>query len=160
MVITSRTYTTLSGQSATFGTAVPTLPLSYAIRAGQMRRIGGFEDASLSNVTTGRAGTFRTNFGLLEVAGQSATVRVTLRYTHPGQLAASSVAATREFPLVPRQFALTNNIANWVLGATRTNLGDLRNLQVDFEVISGSGQVIPFISSVDNGSGDSISRTE
>jgi hypothetical protein len=160
VVITSRTYTTVSGAAATFGTAVPTVPASYALRAGQARRFGGFSDAAQATIVAARPGTFRTNLGLLEVSGQPAVVRATLRYTIPGELSAAIGTASADFSLNARQFLLISNIATAVLGSRRENYDDLTNLQVDLEVISGNGQVIPFLSSVDNGTGDSISRTE
>src|SRR5260370_501661 len=62
--ITSRTYTTMSGPRGTFGTEVPVLAVSSALKAGQVRRIAALEDSSDATIAAARASTFRTNFGL------------------------------------------------------------------------------------------------
>ena len=58
----------------------------------------------------------------------------------------------------PNLFLLIGNIANAVLGADRAALGDLHNMTVAFTVTCATGQIFPFISSIDNGSGDSTFR--
>jgi hypothetical protein len=62
--------------------------------------------------------------------------------------------------LAPNQFLQLNGIATEILGAARDTLGDLRGLEADFQVIGGNGAVAVFTSSIDNGTGDSILRTE
>jgi len=141
--ITSRTYTTVGGGAATFGTGVPTLAASGALKAGAMQSIGSLEDSA----------TFRTNFGLMEVSGSSVRVRVTLRVPAIG-------SASKDYTLNPNQFLLLNGIASEILGAARDTLGDLRGLQADFQVLDGNGAVVLFTASVDNGTGDLILRTE
>ena len=141
--ITSRTYTTVGGGAATFGTGVPALAASGALKAGAMQSIGSLEDSA----------TFRTNFGLMEVSGSSVRVRVTLRVPAIG-------SASRDYTLNPNQFLLLNGIASEILGAARDTLGDLRGLQADFQVLDGNGAVVLFTASVDNGTGDVILRTE
>lgn len=159
--LTSRTYTTVLGDVATFGTGVPTLALDSGIRLGETRRFGGINDAALATVQAGLPATFRTNVGLVETAGQPVTVRATIRFTSGAQNSAAQAIASANFPLAPRQFLLVNNIANSILGAaTRATLGDLSNMQLDFEVIAGSGAVIVFTSTLDNGTGDSILRVD
>ncbi|HEY8132704.1 MAG TPA: SCE4755 family polysaccharide monooxygenase-like protein [Thermoanaerobaculia bacterium] len=141
--ITSRTYTTAGGGAATFGTGVPTLAASGALKAGAMQSIGSLEDSAA----------FRTNFGLMEVSGSSVRVRVTLRVPAIG-------SASKDYTLNPNQFLLLNGIASEILGAARDTLGDLRGLQADFQVLDGNGAVVLFTASVDNGTGDLILRTE
>jgi hypothetical protein len=162
--VSSRTYTSVQGQPATFGTGVPTLALSSALKAGDSRRIGGIDDAAFSTIAAARPGTFRTNFGLVETGGKSATVRVTLRYTSSSgsaALAASLATASKDYTLAPNQFLLLTNIAKELIGSDRdTRFGDLRNMQADFFVTSGDGSVVPFVSSTDNGTGDTILRVD
>jgi hypothetical protein len=141
--ITSRTYTTVGGGAATFGTGVPTLAASGALKAGAMQSIGSLEDSAA----------FRTNFGLMEVSGSSVRVRVTLRVPAIG-------STSKDYTLNPNQFLLLNGIAGEILGAARDKLGDLRGLQADFQVLDGNGAVVLFTASVDNGTGDLILRTE
>ncbi|MEO8217305.1 MAG: PKD domain-containing protein [Acidobacteriota bacterium] len=159
-VLTSRTYTTLSGQNATFGAGVPTLLAGSGLKAGERKRFGGISDASLETVQAGTPGTFRTNLGLLETSGQAATVRVTMRFTSGGQRSASQGIASADYALAPRQYLQVNGISQSILTSARNGLGDLTNLQFDFEVISGTGSVVVFTSTVDNGTGDSILRLE
>ena len=160
----SRTYTTVQGQAATFGTGVPTLALNASLVAGDTRRIGGIEDAAFSTIAAGRPGTFRTNFGLVETAGKGATVRVTLRYTYAASgttVVSSTATATKDYQLAPYQFLLLTNIAKELIGPDRdTRFGDLRNMQADFAVTSGAGSVAVFTSSTDNGTGDTILRVD
>ncbi len=159
--LTSRTYTTVVGDVATFGTGVPTLALDSGIQLGESVRFGGINDAAISTVMAELPSTFRTNVGLVETAGQPVTVRATLRFTSGNQSTASQAIASRNFPLNPREFLLVNNIANSILGAaTRNTLGDLSNMQLDFEVIAGTGAVVIFTSTLDNGTGDSILRVD
>lgn len=161
--VNSRTYTTTQGQSATFGTSIPAIPLASSMRAGQMRQFGGIEDAALGTIQAARPGTFRTNFGMVETSGQPVTVRVTLHYTYsaPGTLAAARASASKEYNLAPRQFLQLSRLSAELIGSSRdASFGDMRDLQADFEVLSGSGTVMVFISSVDNGTADSTTRTE
>ncbi len=49
---------------------------------------------------------------------------------------------------------------NFLLYKDSASLGELHNVTVEFEIIGGTGKVLPFVSSVDNGSSDSTFRTE
>jgi hypothetical protein len=157
-VITSRNYSTPVGSNATFGTAVPTLSLSgAAMGQTQVRRIGGVEDASPDTVAAGRGATFRSNFGLIETSGQPATVKVTVYYNYTSSLTSTVLGSSSTFNLTANQFLLQGFST---LFANRAAVGDLHNATIEFEVIGGTGKVIPFISTVDNGSGDSTFRSE
>lgn len=160
--VTSRTYTTVSGQNGTFGTGVPTVPANSGIRRdGEVKRMGGLEDAALSSITSASPGTFRTNLGLIETSGQTATVRATMRYSISRGTVTAKAIGTKEWVLQPRQFLLLQNMGTEILGSSRnTNFGDLHNVQVDFEVVAGDGSVVVFTSSTDNGTNDTLLRTE
>ena len=159
--ITSRTYTTVAGGAATFGTGVPTLARSAALKRGSVRAIASLDDTSVATVIAARPATFRTNFGMMETSGAGAKVRVTLKFTFPAGPKISGVgSASKDYDLAPNQFLLVNGIAADVIGSSRNSLGDLRNIEADFQVISGDGSVIVFTSSVDNGTGDTILRTD
>ncbi|MBI2214767.1 MAG: hypothetical protein HYU52_14065 [Acidobacteria bacterium] len=162
VVMTSRNYTTKAGESATFGSAVPALAISQSLRIGDLRRMAGIEDAALDTIQKARPASFRTNFGLVETTGNAATVRVTLRYDFAASLLAQGRgSAFAEYALNPNQFLQVNNLARAILGASREDeLGDLRNVEVDVEVVGGSGAVMVFVSSIDNGTGDSLLRTD
>jgi len=159
--ISSRTYTSALGDPATFGTGVPTLPLSQSVRAGQSRQFGGVDDSTTSTVGAQRGATFRTNFALFETTGAPATVRVTVLSADGIPITAGEATASKTFPLAPFQFVQYSGLLRTVLGDSRdTSLGDLHNLQVKFEVVDGSGAVTPFITATDNGTGDTVLRTE
>src|SRR6185369_4650800 len=152
LAISSRTFSTTGTSTATFGTGVPDLASSSALRAGGARPIAGLADASRSTVVAARPGTFRTNFALLEATGQPATVRVTFRFTFPaGQKAQGIGSASRDYALNGNQFVMLNSIAGEILGPARLQFGDLSNVEADFQVVEGIGSVMLFTSSVDNG---------
>ncbi|MGA7613980.1 MAG: hypothetical protein WBX15_02260 [Thermoanaerobaculia bacterium] len=163
-VVTSRTYSTVSGQPGTFGTGVTTLPLSASLRLGQTRTIGGVKDSSLVSIQTAKGGTFRTNFGMIETAGATAVVRVTVYFSYQSTGRAVQVgrdSAWKEYTLAPHQSMQISRITNEILGdERRSQLGDLDNLEVEFSVVGGDGAVATYLSSVDNGTSDSILRTE
>ncbi|MBI2214372.1 MAG: hypothetical protein HYU52_12060 [Acidobacteria bacterium] len=158
IAVTSRTYTTVSGSAATFGTAVPAIPLSAALGTGGKRVIAGLQDSSLATLSAATPGTFRTNVDMVETVGASATVRITLLFADGRSLAGT--VASKTYEIAPRQLFRINRITNDILGAARADYGDIRNLQLKFEVIGGSGRVIPTVSSTDNGTGDSILRVQ
>lgn len=156
--LTSRTYTTVLGENATFGTGVPTLDLKTALRKDETRSLGGVEDSAKTSIERKVPQTFRSNLALIETAGASATVRVSLGFDYAS--GTSRGVATRDFLLQPNEFLLLQSVSASIMGDVRQYFGDLNNLQVDTEVIDGDGSVVTWVSSVDNGSGDSILRTE
>ncbi|HVR43490.1 MAG TPA: hypothetical protein VMS56_08595 [Thermoanaerobaculia bacterium] len=160
MRITSRNYTLVAETGATFGTAVPVLPLSAAISRGELIRFGGVDDASLTTVTDRRPATFRSNVGIIETSGQPIRVRATMNYTVPSSLVTTIGSASVELELAPFELRRLNRVTQEILGAFRGALGDLRNVQLDFEVIEGDGSAVIFLSSIDNGTGDSLLRVE
>ncbi|HVT02641.1 MAG TPA: hypothetical protein VHL58_04610 [Thermoanaerobaculia bacterium] len=161
VVITSRTYTTVQGDVATFGTGVPTLPMSAALRAGESRLFGGLEDSPLTTIQSARAATFRTNFGLVETTRNPATVRVSVFFSDGKQLAQGGPVASQTYSLAPNEFRQLSGLVKSIVGDSReTMYGDLHNVQVRFEIISGTGAVVPFVTSTDNGTGDTVLRTE
>jgi len=121
--------------------------------------IGGLEDSSLATLSAGTPATFRTNVDMVETAGAPATVRVSLLLAD-GKSLAGGVVASKDYPVQAGQLFRINRITNDILGAKRTEFGDIRNFQLKFEVISGSGKIAVTVSSTDNGTGDSILRVQ
>jgi len=162
VAISARIVSSVSPQPGSFGTTVPAVALSAGLRAGGSRQITGLEDAAPATVVAKRPGTFRSGFGLIEAAGASLTVRVTLRYaaTVPGGLANVRAVASKEYSLTPRGAIVVNDLGRALFGAGRDSIGDLHNLQLDFDVVSGAGAVVPYVISIDNGSSDQIIRLE
>jgi hypothetical protein len=161
--ITSRTYATdpTNPQKGTYGSGTPTLAVSAALKNGALRAIGSLEDTTSAAVIAKRPATFHTNFGLAEVTGNSVTVRVTLRFTYPAGSKVQGIGtASRDYALAAYGFTPPKSLVTEVLGSQRDTVGDLRGIEADFQVIAGSGAVMVYTSSVDNGTNDSILRTD
>ncbi|MGZ8833620.1 MAG: Ig-like domain-containing protein [Thermoanaerobaculia bacterium] len=152
---------TVTNGGKTFGSALPVLPVSAAMSSGQSKRFAGVSDASVRTIGAGTPATFRSSILLLETAGQPATVRVSLWYTFPaGVLVSAQTVSSKEFTVGANQILVIRDLSRTVIGAQRDSFGDLRDMQVDVEVIGGSGRVLPFIESVENGTGDLVMRAE
>ncbi|MBI2212828.1 MAG: hypothetical protein HYU52_04205 [Acidobacteria bacterium] len=159
--LTSRTYTTVSGSPATYGSAVPALGVSVALRPQQSRRVGGLQDSTRRTISARTPATNRTNFGLVETSGAQARVRVSVYYNDPRSLAAGQPIGVKEYALAANQLVSKSNLVEEVIGPSReTRYGDLTGVQVQFDVVSDTGAVLIFTSSVDNGTNDSIIRVE
>ncbi|HEY6842910.1 MAG TPA: hypothetical protein VI391_01990, partial [Thermoanaerobaculia bacterium] len=152
---------TLSSSGATFGSSLPAVPASAALASGQGKRFTGVDDASAKSVAAKLPQTYRSTLMLIETSGQSATVRVTLTYTFIAGATVSSVGvSSRDFTVGGNEMITISDLARAVIGGQRDAFGDLRNMQVDVDVAGGSGKVLPFIESIDNGSGDMMVRAE
>ena len=156
--LTSRTFATVPGLQGTYGTGVPTLPRGSALRLGQSKIIAGLDVASQQTIDARKPGTFRTNIGLVEIAGQSATVEVTVTYADIRQLVAGIRLTTVSYDLAPHQSIIQGIVGR--IQATNPNISDLRNVQLKFKVTKGEGAVIVYTSSIDNGTADQVLRTE
>lgn len=147
--------TSTSGVPTPFGSSMPAVASSSALAAGEGQRFGSIDDASIAARLASAPGTFRTSLVLLETAGSSATVRVTVAFQYPASSKVTGIAtASRAYVLPPSQSLVISDLAGSVIGANRQAFGDLRAMVVDVDVVQGSGRVIPFVVSVDNGSGD------
>ncbi len=159
--VTSRMFTRVGGSPATFGTTVPVVGRSLALRQGQTRRIGGLPDSTTSTIENKTPGTSRTNFGLLEVLGEPASIVVSIFFDDPRALAAGAPIGTKQFDLSPREFLGVDNMVLSLIGEQRNTLyGDLENVQIRFDVVGETGAVMVYTSSIDNGSADTILRSE
>ena len=159
--ITSRTYTIVTGSPATFGSAVPALGASVALRPGQTRRVGGLQDSTRRTIGSRPPATNRTNCGRVETSGAPAKVRVSVFYNDPRSLAAGKPIGVKEYDLAANQLVSRSNLLEEIIGSSRDTLyGDLTGVQVQFDVVSSTGAVMIFTSSVDNGTNDSILRVE
>jgi hypothetical protein len=160
--VSSRTYTTVVGSAQTFGTAVPSMPRSSAIKAGQTKVIGGLKDTTSATVSAATPGTFRTNLGVVETTGQSVTIRVSAFFADGRQLAAGSAKAVEEYVLGPNEFRQINGILAALLGSTTREsiYGNLDNVQIKVEVVSGNGAIVVYATLTDNGTGDTVLRVD
>jgi hypothetical protein len=156
---TGRLTTSINGTS--IGSSLPAVPTSAALGNGQGKRFTGIDDSSAKTIAAATPATYRTTLMLIETAGQSATVRVTLRYTFiAGETVSSQGVSSREFAVSPNQVLMIPDLARAIIGSQRDSFGDLRNIQVDVDVIDGSGKVLGFLEAIDNASGDIAVRAE
>lgn len=153
--LTSRNYSTVAGSSV--GAAVPILPLSAAMFPTAVRRIGAVEDYAPRAVAAQRPASFRSNIGLIETTGQAARVRVTAYYRYTSSLTSAMNAKSVTLDLAPRQFLLAA-FRHILFGGESDTSGDLHNVVLEFEVIGSTGRVVPFVSTIDNATGDSTLR--
>ncbi len=137
------------------------MPVSAAMPAGQSKRFAGVSDASARTIAAGTPATFRSSLLLLETAGQASTVRVSVWYTFPaGVLLSVQTVSSKDFVVGANQTLVIRDLSRSIIGPQRDSYGDLRDMQVDVEVVGGSGSVLPFIESVENATGDVVMRPE
>jgi len=154
-----RVTTSVNGTS--IGSSLPAIPSSAALGNGQGKRFTGVDDASAKTIAAGTPSTYRSTLMLIETSGQSASVRVTLRYNFvAGATVSSQAVSSKDFALGPNQELTIADLAHAIIGSQRDAFGDLRNMQVDIDVTDGSGKVLPFMKSIDNASGDIAVRAE
>lgn len=135
IIVNSRIYNQKGASLAdTQGQFFGGIPSTLALKTGQSTEILGVNQA------TDQA--FRFNFGMVESAGSHATVRVEMMDEDGSVLASTQYQLD---PYEPRQF----NIADLGSGQYPTGNGRLH-----LEVLSGSGAVIAFGSSIANQSQD------
>jgi subtilisin-like proprotein convertase family protein len=137
LVVTNNTLVPKFGGSS--GYSVQAVPASTAVGGGKTLTAIGL---SASPLATGS----RCNFGFIEVAGQSAVVRVTAYNGADG-----SVIGTRDYPLSPNTLVQTSSTD--LLGGTDATAV---NFYLRYQVVSGSGRVLTYATVNDNTSGDGI----
>jgi len=130
-VASSRTYNVTS--AGTFGQFIPALPFSSFVGQGSI--------LSLQQIAQSAA--YRTNFGLLEAAGEPASVMLHV-YDNLG----NRIADIPESLLPSEHLAL-----NGLLAANNIALDDGR---VEVEVLSSTGKVSAYASVIDNKSNDPL----
>ena len=134
LAVTSRT-STPGGDSGSYGQGIP------PIQPAQTLSATGTDSATMGGVEEGAV--FRTNLGLCEVWGESATVRVSIMDSAMTEL------GHRDYELRPYENIQINQVANTVPGA-----GSLSNGMVRVTVTSGNGRIGAYLSVVDNATGD------
>jgi len=134
IIVSSRTATPgLAGGS--YGQGIPSLLPRHLVRAdgAQVQWAGGIV----------RSPAYRTNFGLCEVWGEDAQVRVTLWDEH------GTVAGTRTIDLPPYGNTQINDLPHALGG-----LDQMEDGAVEVEILGGDGRVGAYLSIVDNVTGD------
>lgn len=121
------------------GYDVPVLGRDPGLRLGQSVTIAGLEDPALASRETAIGSA--SGFVLIETTGQPVTVRTTVRLID-GRLI-GSVQVRRTFTLQPWEILLAEDLGRAIIGPQRDALlGDLHDVQLQIEVISGDGAVV------------------
>ncbi len=145
-----------SGRPVPYGAGLPALAANAALTAGQSSRFTGMEDSASP---TG-PGALRSNLILIETTGKSAVVRVTLEFTFAGATKATAFAtASHDYDVGTGGYFQISDVIGAVIGTARAAFGDLHSIQMDVEVVSGEGRILPFLATADDGSGDLVVRT-
>ena len=145
--------------SGAAGTALPVVSASSGLRVGQSQIFSGLEDSAAKTIAAAKAGTYRTTYGFVESGGAPVSVRATLLLSDGRSLV--STVATRQFDLNAGQLVVVPDLVKSIIGADReTRYPDLHNLQLQLDVIDGSGAIVPFVTMTDNATGDSLMRLE
>ena len=152
---------TMSRDGKSFGSALPVLPASSARSNGEVKRFSGVDDSSARTIAAHTPATFRSSLRLIEASGHSATVRVTIWYSLPlGTLVTAQAVSSKEFAIGANQTLVIRDLGRTISGPQRDTFGDIHDMQVDVEIIDGSGRVLSYVESSDNGSGDLVVRPE
>ncbi|MCM2314944.1 MAG: hypothetical protein NDJ92_07325, partial [Thermoanaerobaculia bacterium] len=143
------------------GTSVPALPRSSGLSLGQRRRFAAIEDGGPTANAQRIGGTFHNSLGIVEASGAEVTVRATLRYAHSYVgLAAARSELAKEFRLAAGAQLFIPDLARDFIGALRESLRDLHGVELEIEVIGGTGSVIASVLTTDNGTEDLVFRLE
>jgi len=134
LAVVSRT-STPDADSGSYGQGIP------PIQPAQTLSATGTDSATMGGVEEGAV--FRTNLGLCEVWGESATVRVSIMNSSMTEL------GHRDYELRPYENIQINQVATTVPGASSLSNGIVR-----VTVTSGNGRIGAYLSVVDNATGD------
>ena len=134
LAVTSRT-STPGAEEGSYGQGIP------PIQPEQILESSATDSATMGGVEEGE--TFRTNLGLCEVWGESATVRVTIYDSALNEL------GFQDKQLRPYENIQINQVAKTVAGANRLSDGI-----VEVTVTGGGGRIGAYLSVVDNATGD------
>lgn len=148
-----------AGSGGSIGATIPIVSDSSGMRLGQFVAVPFIDDATRSHSEERLAGTRRTDVGLMESSGSPVKVRISVKVFDGSRLASAIVH--RDFAVGPRELLYVRNISSAIIGPERDVLfGDLKDLQLELQVIEGEGAVTPFVVTVENGSGDTRVRME
>jgi hypothetical protein len=138
LVVTSRVYSKAAGagERDSMGQDFAGVPAAFAIGLGERAQILGAHQTLPAADSE-----CRFNFGFVETTGQRATVRVTASDGN-GQLLGTTELPVREYS--QRQVAFKDHFPS----------ASTENARLEVEVISGSGRIIAYGSSIANGSQD------
>jgi hypothetical protein len=134
LAVTSRT-STPGAETGSYGQGIP------PIQPDQILSAGGTDSAAMGGIEEGT--TFRTNLGLCEVWGESATVRVSIMDASMTEL------GSRSYQLRPYENIQINQVVSAI-----ASISSLSDGMVVVTVTAGNGRVGAYLSVVDNATGD------
>jgi len=139
VVVNARIFSQPSaGEKASVGQFMGAAPASFAIGNGEKTQLLG-----LSQTTPKSSSTYRYNYGFVETAGHSVTVKVRAIDEHGTELASDTLTLGG---FEARQY----NLKDRLLGSP-----NVKNARIEVRVTGGSGKVIAFGTGLANASNDS-----
>lgn len=147
-----------SGSSGgTIGMAIPQVFDAPVLTLGNSTTFANLSDLTGATIASGAAGKKTSSFGIVETSGSEVTVRVTMSFSDPRWLMAAS--QSRDYSLGPKEMIVVTRPGLAILGASRDDLlGDLDDIQLQFQVVDGDGSAAVFVIETDNASGDQAFR--
>ncbi|PYQ26975.1 MAG: hypothetical protein DMF56_21735 [Acidobacteria bacterium] len=157
VAVTARSFVAANGGTA--GAAIPVIAATAGLRVGQSQKFSGLEDSTSTTVNAATPATYRTSYGFSETSGASVRVRATILIDEAHALV--TAVTSRTFDLAPRQQVVLPELLRSFAGDARDSLyGDLHDVTLEIEVLSGSGSIVPFVIATDNATNDSVFRTQ
>ena len=129
LVVTGRTYTT-KADGGTFGQFIPGLTPTEGMAAGS---------TPIQLLQLEQSQNYRTNVGLVELAGQPAKVRMTF------SLPDTKTSAIMDVDLAANHYTQLNRVIATIFGP-----GNYYNVRIGIEVLNGAGRVAGYGSVLDN----------
>lgn len=141
----------------TIGMAIPQVFDAPVLTLGSSTAFANLSDLTSATIASGAAGKKTSSFGIVETFGAGVTVRVTMSFADPRWLMAAS--QSRDYTLGPREMVVVARPGLAILGTSRDDLvGDLDDIQLQFQVVDGAGSAAVFVIETDNASGDQAFR--
>lgn len=152
--MTARIWSSGDPALGTVGAAVPVTATEFGLRSGESHDFAGLEASEPAAIAAHTPSATRTALSLVETAGESAKVRVTLTFAGGRDLAAALY--TKDFSLAANGMLLFDDITQTILGADRaTKFGALHGVALRVQVVEGKGAITPIVEEFDSGNGDS-----
>jgi len=133
LVLTARTYS-IAADGGTFGQFIPGVTPSQGV---------GLNESALNITQLEQSPAFRTNAGIVEVNGQTATVRLSM--VNPDAKSIPTIDVT----VGPNQFVQLGNVFSSVFPAS-----SVYNGRISAQVVGGTGKISVYGSLIDNKSND------
>ena len=154
--LTASAWLTSGNGESTTVTTLPVVPLSSAIGLGVTRSFFEVADFSAASLQSKVYSAVTPSLGLVETAGASATIEVTVSYAQGYGTAA--VRQTRAYSLAASSVMLIDDVVSEVVGSSRDKDPDLYRVTIQVKVSGGGGKVLPYLLVRAASTGDRIIR--